>query len=833
MVGSELSCAFLTYSRPLGPYPELKFPTLVSRLGQSHVQPSLLFFRTSPTSRGTARFLNETRIIPPLAYTACITALKAIEKSTDAVELHFADEEGDPYAVELAGRIGGYVVGNDSDFVVLNTQGYLGYIPLEEMTWYASVSPEAPSHEEDSGFEEVRKPKSKRRPVANPNTGRGIIPPSGDEPTLSLTIYKPDLLAAHLKIPVTLLPLVGALVGNDFTLQPESGRRNVQSLFFDKQLSLSQRITRVASTIQAILSPQAQRRKKPKHQVDSVMDLIDRAVNALLARLVTTIGSGEIDSIVEKIVEATLQYAIPKHADNSLLPLNVCALHPDDACPLLPLISRRVELEKSSNSDIRDETLQHAIEIRAQYLEAYRHGNLSPKVFDPLSSGTFWPRLFLENPDLETVSRSIGRPVREWIYAVLDDAVGLPDTLDEENELEEVEEEEDDLDELVDVVESNSESDSDDDFLAPLKGELHRLHGSGSQGPSTLTVLHTQPSRPPIVTEYLRRGTRVAQEAVTVKSIHELLESVSLGSLGSIPVLSLPFEDRFTAFLRAMGSDIPPVRSLPKEQVIPVIAVRWVVRTLQLRAEETGSKEREKEKWSRREAHCFLAAFSSPDAPQDATFPILDRNVQLTAQILQSLESIELLSQTLLLTATLPSSVHHFSGRAFHRLLTDSTVPESGTISSNLMDASGFGLESAFREDHSVKSRKTKKRLDNSKNRLGNPQALDYAQQEFPDDLAGVPRDRIEFYSYTKVEGERRVVRISEFAWVPTIARLLRTDVVDICIKPVPSDNKESAPPCYLDVPKVDTSASVPSSPKRSSSPLPTTRRPRSWFGKR
>ena len=140
-----------------GPTPELKFPTVVSRLGQSHVQPSLLFFRTSPASRGTGRFLNESRIIPPLAYTACINVLKILQNSTDAVELHFADEEGDPYAVELAGKIGAYVVGNDSDFVVLNTEGYLGYIPLDEMMWYAPLSLEVPSHEEDdSGFQEVR-----------------------------------------------------------------------------------------------------------------------------------------------------------------------------------------------------------------------------------------------------------------------------------------------------------------------------------------------------------------------------------------------------------------------------------------------------------------------------------------------------------------------------------------------------------------------------------------------------------------------------------------------------------------------------------------------------
>ncbi|EEB97837.1 hypothetical protein MPER_02757, partial [Moniliophthora perniciosa FA553] len=88
---------------------------------------------TSSASRSTPRFLAESRIIPPLSYSATINTLLAIRESTDAVDLHFADEEGDAYAVELAGRLGAYVVGNDSDFVILNTEGYLGYAHLEEM----------------------------------------------------------------------------------------------------------------------------------------------------------------------------------------------------------------------------------------------------------------------------------------------------------------------------------------------------------------------------------------------------------------------------------------------------------------------------------------------------------------------------------------------------------------------------------------------------------------------------------------------------------------------------------------------------------------------------
>lgn len=165
----------------LGACPPLKFSTLSSRLSQSHIQPSLLFFRTSPTSRGTSRFLNETRIIPPLSYPTCVKALEQIRQTTDALEIHFADEEGDPYAVELAGRVGGYVVGNDSDFVVLNCDGYRGYIPLEELTWHSSATATSVEEDDDGDFQTVRKSKATKRPTNDPSVGRGIIPPETDD----------------------------------------------------------------------------------------------------------------------------------------------------------------------------------------------------------------------------------------------------------------------------------------------------------------------------------------------------------------------------------------------------------------------------------------------------------------------------------------------------------------------------------------------------------------------------------------------------------------------------------------------------------------------------
>ncbi|CAA7259032.1 unnamed protein product [Cyclocybe aegerita] len=697
-----------------GACPDLKFPTVISRLAQSHIQPAQLFFRTSSVSRSTGRFLNETRILPPLAYSTCIHALEAVRSETGAVDLHFADEEGDPYAVELAARLGGYVLGNDSDFVILNSAGYRGYIPLDELT--------------------VTKPKAKKKAtnLSHAPSSEGLLPPENldrEELSISFVSYSPNTLADHLNIPVTLLPLLGALVGNDFSKEVESNSRKIQGLFFERSLTLAQRIEKVASTIRSAMSPSSQRRKA-KHQVGSVMDLIDRTVNALLSRLTTTMGSGEIDAIVDKIVNATLQYAIPKYAGElegkeGLWATSVCALHDPETCSLLPMISRNVmrQAEESENADPR------LLEAREKYLDAYRCGLLSPKNMDILNTGSSWARLFLENPDQETVGRSIGRPIREWVHAILHDAVGLePSELAESIDGEEVDAEESDPDELVDVVESDSDgsdSPSGRDFLAPLKGALQRLHNddyseSEATEPPASAISHRRVSTaPPIVTEYLRRGTRIAAETVTVTPFRDLLTSISLPEFAkeaAPPLVLRSEEDRLTILLRILQSDVQAVRSLPPEAVLPVVALRWVIRTLHVRWEETGSKEREKERWTRSEARCFLSSLSwapnqhlSGDQTNTPFPPIEDRNIQLIAQILMALGTIEQLSQALLLSGRIPSNFHQLSGKAFHARLTGTASSMEISIPNGIWEAAEVGLEDSFQEERVKNTKKPKK----------------------------------------------------------------------------------------------------------------------------
>jgi len=629
---------------------------------------------------------------------------------TDDLEIHYADEEGDPYAVELAGRVGGFVVGHDSDFVIFNPEGYLGYVPLEDMVWNVSQDVSADDgaqnvEDDDWEFQTVRKAKGKKIPL---RLAKGLIPPNVKSSlSLSLIVYKPCDLATNLKLPVTLLPLLGALVGNDFSIQPLSSQRSTQSLFFPRKLTSPQRINHVAVTLNSILSASSQKRK-PKYQVGSVMDLIDKAVDALLLHTQPTIGSGEVENIVSSVVDATLQYAIPRYdgepqGPSGLWPTQVCALHDPDVCPLLPPFSRSL----LSNGYTKSEEWAMRDEVRALCVGAYRTGRLSPKIMHILSTGTYWPRLFLENPDLEAVSRSIGRPVRQWGYAILEDGIGLPRKSDEQNENEE-DHPIDDENELVDVVEEDSETDSieddgDGDPLAFLRGELDRLRkpADGGVPDPPRSVSSSQPSRIPAKTiiEYVRRGTRIAGEEVTVPFLADLLDSLSIPEFDSqshIPLQLRSEEDRLTVLLHVLGSNTPSLKSLPPEQLMVALALRWVVRVVGDRARDSqGVKEREKERWTKTEARAFLGSFPwiavSDQPTKDTTSstedlpPIIDRNIQLMAQALMALE---------------------FSGKLFHAFLTGNKIPVSDGIPENLWEACAEGLEDAFGEEWRKKVRK-------------------------------------------------------------------------------------------------------------------------------
>ncbi|PVG02518.1 hypothetical protein CPB86DRAFT_870366 [Serendipita vermifera] len=636
-LGINLSFVFDGAQEPL------KFQTKIKRLTEN-VHHSALFFRTSHATRMTPRFLNETRILPPLVYAACTEALLQLssqshgrlsrkegsgDASTDAVEgpngtldVYFADREADPFMVELAGRLGAYITSLDSDFVILNVPGYRGYIPLDEMEWTASTLPSEPRtrtlsltssvasllspseisedasiwndlaeiEDQEGGFVPVTKKKrsrviSAKSPTnpSKPSTVGDLIPPP-DYVSLSFPVYTPESTAASLGIPPSLLPLLAGMVGNEYT---HTIKNNAQSkpiftarpgsthhdFIYEHKLSAPKRVIYTAN----ILSTTLQNQKRKNKGRGSVLDIIRSAVTQMLVRPNLT-TEREIDVVVNRVVESALQYAIPPSSYQQtegpkLWPTFFCPLHEDIAqCRLdafLPDEQEDGEKHPTQSphtplrsTEPRKEEATLSI-IQNQYIRAYREGSFDPYLMDILITGTMWPRTFLESPDLASTSGALDASgtLRKWVYAVLDQGIGVyippPPEEDEEHaeqqqgagasgadsSSQEDDDSEEDDDEIIDVIDEEDEFEEQDP-LAALKGALQRLRGTApGHGEGVLPTIPDggvkeededtedngdeggEDQEECYVTEYVRRGARFSDERVQVDELHSLIEA--------------------------------------------------------------------------------------------------------------------------------------------------------------------------------------------------------------------------------------------------------------------------------------------------------------------
>ncbi|KAF8484106.1 hypothetical protein JB92DRAFT_2821711 [Gautieria morchelliformis] len=712
-----------------GPTPLLKYPTVISRLQDNCVNKANLFFRTSKVARSTPGSLAETRIAPPLGYVVVVSTLLSISR----VDVRFAEGEADSYIVGLAGRLGAYVTGNDSDFIVLNCEGYKGYIPLDEIVWCTSVKDtgvlplDSPLPEgEDSEFQVVTRKKQKAKLKVNQaglELGSGPFPPSShilSDLSLVLTVFEPTTFANYVSLPATLLPLLGALIGNDYS----------SFNFFRSNVSPADRVQRVADALSSVLKDAQSGNAKKVRKIDrggqgGVIDVIGTTVERLLPWHGYPPTNDEIDKITEKVVQSTLEYTMDS---------------PES------LFQQEHSSQKSGSQS--QDPVNSMERVQELYLRAYHRGLLHPRLMEVFVHGACFPRLFLEDPDRECCARSIGRPVRDVIWKIFVTGGGIPDRPEVASDNVMTEDE----DELVDVIEEQSddsmevvEDDDEEDPFAALRGKLQRLSFSSpgseavdlsqtntaSHSPVLSGVLLPPPLRPKIVTEYVRRGARVVAEEYQVTGLEDLPWD---GEADPTPIQLRPVHDRLNVFLKVLGSDTPSVRGIAAEawdndvrlsggKLLVVVTLRWVLQTLHARADglKDGNqkREREREKWTRSDAEAFLSSLSEDDDGVDVP-SVEDRSVQLSAQILSAFEAIQWLAEALLLVdlsgsgddnhlpVSLAEAEKSFSGRKFHAALVRRRESPSKLLQ-QLWDASTEGLANVFGDERGRKGKKERK----------------------------------------------------------------------------------------------------------------------------
>lgn len=372
-----------------GASPPGKIETLLQRMSKQ-VATARVFYSLSSSTRSAPTFSNRgDTILPPFCRSAFAAALESLSVPTHFVPMG----EADGVVVALADKCGGYVLGRDTDFVILSAgcERLRGYAPLDMMDWTDSAPlDDAPG----ADFQTVA---GKR-----PRSGRSrLLPPAGaGNPTLVLATYSTSALCRRLRLDAPLLPLLSSLVGNDYT-PAWAG----EVLF--PRMRPGDRIDRAARVL-ADLRP----------SVVAAEDLVRRAVRKLWVR--PFIDDTDLNELVDSIIDATIQYVLPAPPCCDVLPF--CG-DLDDGC-------RTATGSRATSRATTPGPGEHGNAVHSEAAIAYaamqRKGRLSA-----LTSAYLYPDRVHLWPALEDPSKQSNRAAeaagraRLAAYTIMDTAVGL------------------------------------------------------------------------------------------------------------------------------------------------------------------------------------------------------------------------------------------------------------------------------------------------------------------------------------------------------------------------------------------------------------------------
>ena len=200
--------------------------------------------------------------------------------------------------------------------------------------------------------------------------------------SLRLRVYQHERIASALSLPPAFLPIFASLIGNDLT--------DYLSFF-----SLASRPPYPGQVSPVDLEHIARTLKTQ----ENLPALNSAQILAILARVVPLL-------LTRPSSDLNILPALASSAASYLLhPLE----SPSPSFPLHPIVS---------------DSLDQA-QCRALYLAAFKAGRIGSVVLQIIKHHLVVPPRCLENPDFQSCSITLGRPIRLWMYALIDDAVGL------------------------------------------------------------------------------------------------------------------------------------------------------------------------------------------------------------------------------------------------------------------------------------------------------------------------------------------------------------------------------------------------------------------------
>ncbi|OWT36546.1 hypothetical protein J008_05379 [Cryptococcus neoformans] len=563
-----------------GAAPIEKHPTILKRMTESLSTPKL-FYATSVSSRSEPSFgrgYSTKPLLPPFASHAFIFALHRLGAATH----HVPSGEADSACVIMAERVGGYVLGQDTDFLILvgKSERVAGYVPLDMLNWIEGEVSEEEAQDDKLGQSPTKtfRPAYGKRKKSHTPRQSSLLPSSNfHHPTLVMTVIPPQALRQRLRLPANYMALFASLVGNDYT-PPEALQR-----FYEPSLDVCQRIEKAARVLrEQLFSPSANSRRYV-NPGDFVVELVRRVVKKLCIWQYDT--EPDLLRAVNGIIEAALQYTSPHGGE-------CCSTYPfcGELDPLgcqTPYNRPNIQAGNKNNGDDRSHS-QKALEA---YAAAQRKGSLLFITHGWLYPNRIYLRGALEDPTMASPRTWEGsRRVRLASYVIAEEGLGgfrfvdepLPDL---KNGMTPTERQEDrELRGLL-GVESSAESSEID------------LASQGAQSDDELEVVKDPPR---VMVEYVRQGS-------AGKIIPYTLDlPPRKNSSESIPVCLRPLPDRLQAYLGPMQSDTPAIRFLPSSLQPLVAIIRHCVIEM---ARLTEKNERATNPaWRRHEAYAVLKA---------------------------------------------------------------------------------------------------------------------------------------------------------------------------------------------------------------------------------
>ena len=607
--------------------------------------------------------------MPPFLLNTFIDALHSCSVSAKFV----AEGEADAVCVAVAEEKGGFVMGSDSDFLILGAAsstaggvgGYRGYIPFDMVQWIEGPTREglgdAPGPAEGADdFIAV----SARRRVAPSHRPSPFLPsPHLERPSLAILYFTPQSLRSRLRLPTSVFPLFAALVGND------RSHPTASSLFFDVNSAAGDRIDRVARVLREALfslakrnppsSPRSGAETPTQSPGDQAIELVELAMKKLALRQPPN-DAVRIE-LLNSIIDSTFQYILP-------------SLH--DCCGLYPFCGRVGDHGLCSSFKHTDGiSVYKPGPAASSFAKASRQG-LTPGLMSGwLHPDRIYPRPLLEDPQGPGLRMSLGlREIRALTWSIVEHGIGeLQWDLENDDDSAPRTPEAGDVKTTLDNVE-----DVDGLDVKGLDEAVAKLTVSPLE---TSVPVQAEPQKREVeadaeveleeesykaVVEYIRQGSSIKLSAIPLRLL--ALPSSTHWNAAALPLQ--PLANRQASYLFALQSLTPAIQALP-------LWLQPLVANLRCTIIETSNRAHEhkpSQHWKRKEAElCLKAGVGSwgmrrrqledeakgkAEAVWDGQYSaqqlvLQTRNVDLLSQLTATMVDSHLLAQALLLVPEL------------------------------------------------------------------------------------------------------------------------------------------------------------------------------------